>query len=583
MKKLILFVAVALISGSLFSQPLVGKRTTTAASTKKLLPAQRVEMVEVDFDSAQPGITKSSQASTAIPEALYSIPDGYFYVGMSYDNAQFSEYFPLVIGPAYHGSANWKNLSTGATQYLWQFNNPEVGINITEETENAWILTDEENPNFVYPAGDFLAPKLIAVNDEGEGSFYIWGYDEYSESGGLLLCGGQAASYLGTGLREYGATNLDHFYCGITTSRFGTNNYVFGTNSQGILAVAEYFAKPTHPYVLDQVRFALSRLSAPANHEFEIIIHRMKDKVMLDTIASSVCRIEEAYIDDVEVIYTLFFSQFKVRLPNGSIVYTPDLTIEDEILVELTNVNASGVMMGVIDQDTESFDGKSTAYFFRINNSGVRELYPSEVATLGGKPLKTSLGVMLDITYSYMVPNDTIFQASREGGSKTFEILSYYSNEGVDEEGYTYDYLEFENLPDWLSTQASFTDSTSTMSIEFTAQALPAGSEERSVLVRASTPGSFVDFTIQQGDFTAIDDIDTDSDAFVRTYVGGFELNYSSNYHIATIYSVQGQKVSEHLLPDSGQALIPMQGMAKGCYLIRFAGEKTQIIKAILH
>ena len=65
--------------------------------------------------------TKSISPKTDTPVAGYSIPDGLFHYGMTSEGGGYS--VDVVYGPFFK-DLTWKNTSTGATEYTWEYFDP---------------------------------------------------------------------------------------------------------------------------------------------------------------------------------------------------------------------------------------------------------------------------------------------------------------------------------------------------------------------------------------------------------------------------------------------------------------------------
>lgn len=589
MKKLLLLILIGTISVPGFSQS--GKKYRNERSFTPAMVNKSVKVNDSkEYAKIVPAFTQPVSSETdlrAVQEELkplFSFPDGYYFVGLTYNNVAFSEYIPYLIAPAYYGGAPWKNLSTGADSYEWAFHNPKYGLGSSNvENEDIWMSITDENPDIVYPNGDFITPALMAMAGD-EAKIYSWG-PNMQFAGGVMFCGGRAEQPQSMGqLFQYGATNVDHFNKGLAVRKVSPNEYAFGTNERDVSSVCELFSKPAHPYVLDNVRIAMSVFTAPAGWEFEIIIHRMKDGVPTDVIARSICTTEEVYSDPYDDrIFTMPFNGFIVKTEGGMELTMSELEIEDEILIELTGYYGnSDIKLAVTDQDYQSEDGKVTAYVYRDIKEGgkvvERRLYRSD-KYIG---IKTSLLFNLDITYSFLVADDSTFEVPEEGGSKSFDVISYYAPTAIDDDGNEYDVLEFENLPDWVTPKVEFDEKEWKMTISFTAEKLPEDKENRSAIVSAFIPGSNLDFTITQakGNPGSIGS-DKVKDINIVNTDNSIKLSYSTGYSSVYIYNMSGQYVGSYILPVDGIFEIPTTKLSKGVYVLKFRGERSKSVKIV--
>ena len=522
----------------------------------------------------------------AAPKALYSFPDGYYFINTSIEGMIYNEYYPMVIAPAYAASP-WINRSTGHVKSSWMFFDPEAD----PEEGLPFFNLEEENPKVIYPAGaGAMFPALKVTNEGGEESWFNWGGNHLNEiPGGYTLHGGKVVNPYNPSI-EHGATNLEldieNDYAKNTT-KISEDQYLFGTNKNHFSSFAESFSKPPHPYVLSWITIGCSVLEAPKGHEFYLVIHKMEEGVPTDMIARAVATIENVQRNPSNGIDALIFQDFIIKTPEGLELTVSDLIISDEILIEFTGYyNETGVTLAACDQKNESYDGKSTAYLYRdIYENGVfveRQLKRADqVASVTGKPLKTSLDFSLGLTYSYLVTDETpVYKVSPEGGSQTFGVNSYYYPTYEDEEGNVHNVLEFLSLPEWITTDITFDEEAWLAYITFTVDALPAGTDKRSAVVTATIPGASLAFTIMQDVNNTGITTNPVSQIRVGNYNSSLELMYPGEvYSSVDIFTIDGKRVGTYRLPEEGRCVIPSNGLLKGVYLLRFTGKNTETVK----
>ena len=468
------------------------------------------------------------------PTALYRRPQGYFYVGLSPDWYSISS-ANIMLGAAYT-PATWLNYSKDANSYSWKLADPD--------NEEATITSTEVNPTVTYPLYSSNVPVLKASVNTGASSTYFWG-----TTGGYNLF--QAGGSIQTQTRTFGVGNYDlthDFY--YYTSKLG---YIFGTTSDNsIESVANYFEKPAHKYILSGVWAPLFVKSCPANTEFTMIIHRIDDYGFLaDTIATATC-LYANLADDM-----LNFVGFNTIDPETGLEVTNDyVEIEDAILIEIKGFNnVKGVNLAFLNQEFDTDPtGENNAYIFL--SDGSLQYYNGA----------TSLLISMDVTYSYLIADADVFEAPVGGGSKTFKVDSYFSPDGW--------WLE-KDLPDWLSDNITFDETTWNIQYTLKAAPLPAGVAGREDTVKIVTYGADMSILVQQGDVSGIPAVtNVVTDTKVVNQGGNFELTYTLGYSAVSIYNVAGQKIAGYALPATGTLTVPSGNYSKGVYLFNFTGAK---------
>ena len=583
MKKLFSVLCVLGLGTSMFAQSPVSFRQPKAeptqiqsSETQKVYLPVTSQFIEIsDLESEKPVISSRANTDDGNPNAHYALPDGFFYTGLDERYSAFDEQMPTAHGPAYAPS-QWKNHSKNALSYNWT-------LYLTPDSDTP-SYTSEENPIVSYLPGVNYFPILDASLGPIKDT-YGWP--------GVLLTGGRATRppY------DYGSTNVDFKVYDYTLWRPSNDpgGCVFGTNSTiPIESVCEFFAKPPTPYILDYIRFSLGAFSAPAGTEFQVVIHKMEQQennvtrelewIPTDTLAKMICTdadvvsIDEARDEGIVTNYSMVFNKgFRVLNTMGFEVTVPQIIVEDAIMVELTGFRSPDVRLGVFSQHKESPDRKSTAYFYAMTKDGERKLYPS---TTAGVNMATSLLVNMGITYTYLYAPEKTVDLNASGSAVSKEIFSYYAlYEMIGEQ--RVDNLEINELPEWLSYDLSFSESTWEGSISFTAEPLPSGVTERQAVVKAEMLDFFIEFTVTQAGETSID-IQTVSSLNASYNENAFELTYTSDYNAVSIYTAAGQHVGSYKLPESGQAQIPVT-VASGVYFVNFSGLKNVTKKVLVY
>ena len=480
------------------------------------------------------------------PDALYMRPQGYFIVGMTPEWMSYD--LNLLLGHTDKQSI-WRNLSLESDTYSWTFENPDGSGSEIKKTE--------KNPDVPYPFGFYTIPTLTAKGGS-KSSTYQWGSTDnrFFQTGGNM--------YLGDDIM-LGVGNYDLTYDFFVYTD-GAGGYTFGTNADNMIdGVANYYEKPVCKYILDGVWTALGRFSFPAGTEFTMVIHRVVDGVLADTIATSTCTTKDV-VALASSAFTMPFTTFITIDPETGLEIEHDyLEIEDAILIEITGFNnMPGTAISFCNQEFDVDPTKeNNAYIFVIDDDG-RFIYAYNGST--------SLIMNLEVTYSFLSSDSYTFDAPEGGGSKSFNVVSYFSPDEW--------WLE-KNLPEWISSNIDFDEDTWEITLTLTAKPLPANLNSREAIVKIITYGADMSILVKQDKNTGIPVVAV-ADTKVTNNNNNFELTYTPDYSVVSVYNVVGQKISDFRLPVSGKFTIPAENYSKGIYLFNFTGSKgASAVRAI--
>jgi len=482
------------------------------------------------------------------PSAWYERPQGYFYAGLTpkYGGVEGD----LLLGHAFQ-DATWNNYSNDESKtFSWTFEDPQ--------NSTATITSTDINPKVFYPSGEYKVPLLTAANG-AKSSTYSWGE---TPTNSFFIAGGNPAFSWGTlGLGNYDLSQ------GFQLPYFDTDDYCFGTGPDKYVdAIANYFDKPMHKYLLDSIWISLGKFAAPVGTEFKLIIRRVNDEGLLaDTIATSICLAQEVTQPNTGY-FTMPFKGFTtLDSVTGLDVSNDYLEISDAIFVELSGFNVPNVTLAAFSQIIDSSNGESNAYvYYNIN---------SKRYLLGGSSYigATSLLFNLGATYSFIAADDNEFVVPEGGGNKTFNIDTWFSPS---------DWWSDKILPSWITMDTTFNETTWATTVTLKVTALPSLMKGRSNTITLSTYGADMNIYVKQGDFTGL----TANKATltkVITKESAFELSYTSDFNSVAIYNVAGQVIGNYQLPTAGKLVIPTNNLNKGIYIFKFDGNITETVKAI--
>ena len=499
-------------------------------------------------------------------KALYQRPDGYFYWTLGEEYLLFSTsegMYSALLGPAYQ-PAEWHNLSYGDVDgnpgFSWQF----TDIN---DFQRPLELTDV-NPVIAYPYAMVDVPVLTASATGAPSSSYTWD--------GLFLQTGGAAEYTFSDspqLVVMGAGNYD-IKLGFASSEYKDKAYVFGTGSDDfwastggrLVSIANYFEKPLKKYMFDRFWIHCGQFAAAPDAELQLIIHRVVDNQLMDTIATSVCRgseVQHVFSDANAYDYCVIPFTFKEIDPETGREADTYLEIEDAMMVELKGFTDGKVTsMDPFLQADDSPTFENNAYVFLEGEDGQQYLFPVSYFF----DWYSSFTFNMNARYSFMLTDDNRYAAPAQGGTKTFEIISYWTPD-------TWWYDENE-VPAWI-TFGEPVNNTNTIGLPVQVAALPAGVAGRNANVKIYSYACDMTLQIKQGDadwpsgLPAVKTLET-----VRAVLQGdhFLLSYPPSATSVSVYTLTGQSLGTYPLNASGTSVLPAANWTQGVYILRFNG-----------
>ncbi|MDR0682065.1 MAG: T9SS type A sorting domain-containing protein [Dysgonamonadaceae bacterium] len=481
------------------------------------------------------------------PAASYAIPPGFFLAGLNPEGTGLSG---VMFAPAYL-PVTWYNTSFDANSYHWEMPN----IYDSEK-----YVTTEENPSARYIQDGYYFPVLTVNWGDKTSEPYSW---ERETSGlfygnAVFFAGGKITEHIGIEGLGVGNFNLIN---NIAVYSFDEDNHVFGTNrNDSIDGVANFFEEPSQPYVLHGVNIATSDFSAPAGTQLDLIIHRVTDGSLADTIVTATWVAGENI--NVQDFYNLSFK-------------LDDPLIGDATLIELTGFyEKQNVTLACFSETFHFNKDENKAYLFAFVKGKRTLLEPNEILPEEGY---TSLCFSLDMTYSFVAPRnlDYSFITGPGGGRKVFDMTTYYPSDN---------WSVISKVPEWLTLE--FTPSSGEDGIPqvgFTVDELPEGFERRYVdVVISDNRGGQCTFEVVQDLFTGINSFSVNSPVKAINKGDFFELIYPSGwFDTANIYSISGRKIVSYLLPFNGRFDLPVSTIAQGVYILKFEGKMTKTIKIV--
>lgn len=139
-----------------------------------------------------------------------------------------------------------------------------------------------------------------------------------------------------------------------------------------------------------------------------------------------------------------------------------------------------------------------------------------------------------------------------------------------------------ESAPSWVNgmeTDSTYFADYKVIAFFFKAEALPAGVTSRSGEIVISSYGVSAKIPVVQSSSTDVQTIST-TGIVVTARENSFKMSYPSAFNSVEVYNVAGRQLGKYTLSDAGSATIPADN-AKGIYLLRFSGAKTETIKIL--
>ncbi|GHU67398.1 hypothetical protein FACS189413_02090 [Bacteroidia bacterium] len=501
------------------------------------------------------------------PEAFYRRPQGYLF----YTFSEEYEAAPVIFGPAYT-PARWLNYSNRESEsFAWIFTDP------VSTTGNNQIEFQDINPEITYPYFQADIPILEASATGAIPSAYQWeGY--YLQTGGstnVRFQGNTEPTVCGAGNYDVNlGMDVGYFSSSYPNGTiFGSGNEPFWGANFKLNGIGNYYEKPLSKYIFDRLWIHCYKFTAQPNAEMQVIIHRIVNNYLADTIATSIC-----YGRDVEAIN-------RGKDANGKDVFyytipfdfDEYLEIEDAILVEFKGyLNPATVStIAPIVQSEDSPSGDCYAYVFltaTTSDGGKEELLYPMTSIVGWS---TSFYFNMNAEFTFMHTEDNRYEVPAQGGTKDFSIDSYY---------YPASWWLDTTPPDWITLEEPILvdQETGIATLPVTVAALPNGVEGRNYNVYLYSPGSSLTIQIKQGNAGWLPDIvgipNTQPEATQVIRQGNnFQLTYPKAAQSLAVYNIAGQKVAEKALNASGTDVLPAAHLANGVYILKFNGTNTTV------
>jgi len=555
-----------------------------------------LDAAEIKAIGADANLMKVSKVSNAVPAALYNRPVGTYIPSLiGNENPSKLSYNYLtqgIFGSAFSVPFVFRNLSTGATSYSWDW---EGQINYSNEQNLTAITnyTDGTSDNFLIN-GVYYAPKLNAINGTDTakyqpigtnlpvisaslGSQYVGNADFYANTS-VATTQGNSVWLMGAN----GGTSLD----GTGTGNFwGTClRAADGVNGTKVNSVVTVFEKPMSTMVIKDIcLFGASEKSipVPATKFLTLTIYKINDagQITNEVLASSKISGSEVIVDSYNNCYFPFtFSE----IDPGTGRETPvSLIVKDAFAVVLTGLDQDGCNFGLLSDRDNKIEG--TSFFTKVDAS---------TGLSDGKYYSGSVNMntytMLNSYFNYLYPDPTSqsLSAPVAGGDAVDAqnisgslVYSYFNLTNDNNSGDSI-WIDPVTLPSWLTVthDNSLYSEYGALVFNSVATALPVGVAGRKADIVVKSFGAETTLHIKQGIVSGFASINV-TKSKVFNSGNTFELTYPAEFTKVTLVNLSGQVVGSYNLPIDGKFSIPTGNISKGLYFLKLDGNGTETLK----
>lgn len=561
MKKLTLFLMAIFATISLSAQLKLQKNENVMSNLGKL-NAKQVQGKEMSKTFLQDKTVPFDKiiAATNADTTFYLRPKGTFFGG--YFANGYSTY-PRIFAPSLE-ELTYTNISSNLTSTAWSVNGTSVA------TTKDYVTN--------YGFGAYYLPTLT-----GGGNSYTYG-SKYAAQAYLVAGADYAmpmttcAAYTST---VYNANGTDAFMVGA-----GSNGaYSYGTDlkystTKTIDSLGVLYDNTSIMYVDSVVLPIYNKTTTetliPSGTTLKLTAYRVNvtstgyqiTNTILATATATANNITDAYVGDT---YQMDMLAFVFKSTNALGISSPKPAIFDgPFYLELTGYNEGNCNFGILSDYYYPY-GQT---YFTVNG---------KLTTLwsgGGNNIAMSLNAILpaleadttDLTYTAPIAGGTVVNSSNyiPGVYATFaptDALGAWTLTGV---------------PSWLTytfdATSYFTDY-NWVGITFTAEALPTGTTGRSAYVTITSLGKAVTYRINQGNVTGVSKVET-SNIIVAKSNESFIITGAEDYSAVTLVNLTGQVIGKYPISNKTMS-ISTEGLAKGIYLLKFDGLKSETVKVI--
>lgn len=507
------------------------------------------------------------RVSDKLPIANYATPAGSFFYGFSTNGLLITEAKYSLL-PADRKSV-WKNMSNNDSEtFEWTYALPEDLETLNGKSTERDLVIPANRASGFYKMPELTASTLKRSDtDNIEGMYKFGGNSAFDDgNGGTVLLG---------------MTNWDptksYWWGQITDGKylFGTGAEVFFGQTEGltgkVTGVANYYDKPTSPYVLTSVWLPLYKCqSLSKNLRFNCTIYRVETEEDGTTIITD------------EVIANTYTTAGNVSLTSNGIYFMTfnfdePVIVDEAVMIYIDGFQQKNILeIAPFAQPLPHDSDINYALLSLETTNSSYILYPLEGLITNADGIgnaKSSFCIHSNAIYPYLYSVDGYtFEAPDAGGNKTFTCDTYFSPEDWTIEG----------MPEWATLEKTLDEATGTVALKFTAEALPSGTEGRSANVKITSLCNDITFTILQGSaITGIQGVDSNRSVMARIADNTLQLDYTDGINSVAVFNSAGMLVKASELPSSGTYTIDASQLSRGTYFVRFGGKNHPTVKVI--
>lgn len=542
------------------------------------------------------------KATAATPSALYNRPAGTYplsWIGaIDPANMGYSYLYQAYAGSAFTMPWTFRNLSTNATSYVWNWGNSSV-------------YSTAQNASFSIPTldylvkGDYYMPMLKAVNGVDTSYYNLpdlqWTDGTYASrmsASTEVQSMGLADFYGNTATLNTQNMSLYLYKDGVSLDGV-TDGYLWGTclreldevdgfvyNSRTGEIAVEY-EKPMSPLVIKDLTFfgySFASKPIPAGKQLDVTLIKLTDiGKFSDTIA-----VTSITADDIiyEQGYLYMPAYFYKTDPSTGRVSPANVVVNDRFVVVLSGLDQDGMDFGLFSDSGNQLD--NSTFFGKVD-----ELTGDFLGYYGfadGNGMNAYL--TLDAYFDFMVPDPAsenlyIYKTGGSAYDKNNElgalVYTFHSDLTDSITGDPLIWLDDTTLPDWLtiSYDKSFYSAIGGLVFDFQATALPAGMVERSADVVLETDACSVTLHVKQSLTAGIENTNA-TDVQISKDGDYLNLQNLEGFTGFKMYNSSGQLILVSSLSGNTNKSIPVSGISKGAYLIQLTGAHTVNRKIVL-
>jgi hypothetical protein len=527
---------------------------------KELLVRKKNEDLNPDKLLKKDAFPENAPANSAL---RYRRPTGYLITGFSPDFSSLID-VNYMIGNAFT-STKWVATGTAVTANTVQ--------NINWLFQKLTIPTGsfeykEKEPTVNLPAGVYETPLLTGTQNGTTLSFQLGDAKE-----NVVQLGGRTMLNVGTvenpNLKLFCVGNYDLNYriTGIMDmTPEGLNSVGQSLNAGNFVGVANMFEQPASNFLIAKFYVRCGDLELYPGKPATLNVYKRETNGRLTLMATSTATEKDMMkfpvtnMGEMKNLYTVPFG-FKQVDPSTGREEDIYLEIDYTHFVEFAGYK-SAIMLA---QEGEHPSGENTAYVvFEEVALPVPEMYENPVTKT---PWKTSFLFDMDAVFPFLGTTGSTFYAPMGGGTKNFEISSYWLPE----------YWQFENeasLPNWITVGYPSIDQARGLVI-LPVTVAPSATLRSFDLKFSSLASNTMTLKIIQ-DPTGISEISKEEINVVRQGEN-FLLTYPASATAVSVYNITGQQIAEYALNASGSSTIPASDLSKGIYILKFAGINVSV------